>query len=127
MQSHGPVEILWRHMLKRAYFDNAGVVDQDIDFAKAIDDLSNSQLNLSGIEQIAFNREDFAAAGNKISLCTCQLIGIARNERNLAASRANMSREHEPESARPAGDEDNFVVQRVAIGANAARDYLSGG
>ena len=110
MQSHCALEILRRHMLNWTYFDNAGVVDQDVYLAKAIDDLPDSRLNFSGIQQIAFNREDFAAAGSKISLCTCQLIGIARNERNLAASPANMPREHESESARPAGDEDNFIV-----------------
>src|SRR5437773_2857551 len=104
MQSHCALEILRHHMLKRANFDNASVVDQDVYLAKAIDDLPDSRLNFSGIQQIAFNREDFAAAGSKISLCTCQLIGIACNERNLAAARANMSREHESESARPAGE-----------------------
>ena len=108
-------------MLKRTNFDNAGVVDQDVDLAKAIDDFPNSRLNLSGIEQIAFNREDFAAAGSKISLCTRQLIRIARNDGNVTASLANMSREHESESARPAGDKDNFVVQRIACSANDAR------
>jgi hypothetical protein len=110
-------------MLERADFDNASVVDQDIYLAKAIEDLPDSRLNLFGIEKIAFNRENFATARNKISLCTCQLIGIARNESNVAAARANMSREHESESARPAGDKDNFVVQRIACGANEARDY----
>ena len=122
MQVHGVLKILRRHMLERAYFDNAGVVDQDIDFAKAIDNLSNSQLSLSGIEQIAFNRENFAAAGNKISLCTHQFVRIACNDRNVAAARANMAGEHESESARPTGDEHNFIVQRVAYAPNEARD-----
>jgi len=97
-------------MLKGAYFDNAGVVDQDIDFAKAIDDFSNSRVNLSGIEQIAFNCENLTTAGDKISLCTHQFVRIARNDGNIAASRANMSREHETESTGATGDKDNFVV-----------------
>src|SRR6266480_1311773 len=118
MQVHCPLEILPHHMLEGANFDNAGVVYQDVYLAKAIDDSSNSRLNLSGIEQIAFNRKNFAAAGNKISLCTHQFVRIARNDRNIAASRANMSRQHESESTRSTGDENNFVVQRVACGAN---------
>src|SRR6478736_4866891 len=65
MQSHCALEILPRHMLERADFDNAGVVYQDVYLAKAIDDLPNSRLNLFGIEKIAFNRENFATAGNK--------------------------------------------------------------
>ncbi len=56
MQSHGAVEILRPHMLKRTDFDNAGVVDQDIDLAKAIDYSPNSGANLFAIQQIAFNR-----------------------------------------------------------------------
>jgi hypothetical protein len=51
-------------MLKRTDFDNAGVVDQDVDLAKAIDYLPNSRLNLSRIEQIALNRQGFATAGS---------------------------------------------------------------
>src|ERR1700741_320680 len=110
MQSHGSLEILRRHMLKRTYFDNAGVVDQDVDLAKAIDNFSNSQLNLSGIEQIAFDREDLATTRDQIGLCTHQFVTIARDHRKIAAPRADMTPKHEPESAGPAGDEDNFVV-----------------
>ena len=110
MQSHGALEILRRHMLNGPYFDNAGVVDQDVDLAKTIDDSPDSQVNLSGIEQIAFNCENFTTAGDKISLCTHQFVRIARNDGNIAASRANMSREHESESTGATGDKDNFVV-----------------
>jgi len=56
MQSHGAVEILRPQMLKRTDFDDARVVDQDVDLAKAIDDSPNSRANLFAIQQIAFNR-----------------------------------------------------------------------
>src|SRR5439155_879294 len=99
-QSHCRVaiEILMRQMLKGTDFDNTGVVNQDVDLDKAIDDSPNSRLNLSGVEQIAFNCEDPATAWRKISLCTRQFLMIPRNESNVAAVRANMSREHKSES-----------------------------
>ena len=46
MQSHGPFEILPRHVFKRTNFDNAGAVDQNVDLTEAIDDFANSRLNL---------------------------------------------------------------------------------
>jgi hypothetical protein len=41
MQPHCAVEILTGHVLQWTDFDNAGVVDQDVDLAKPIDDLPN--------------------------------------------------------------------------------------
>src|SRR6266516_6145318 len=111
MQAHGAIEILRRQMLKGTDFDYSGVVNQDVDLAKTIDDSPNSRLNLSGVEQIAFNCEDPATAWRKISLCTRQFLMIARNESNIAAVRANMSREHKSESARAAGDHDDFAAE----------------
>ncbi len=58
MQSHSAFEILARHVLKRTNFDDAGAVDQDVDLAEAIDDLTNSGINLCGIEQVALNGQD---------------------------------------------------------------------
>jgi hypothetical protein len=79
-------------------------------------------LNLSGIEQIAFNSQDYAAARREIGLCTREFIRITRNERNVAALRTNMSRKHEPKSARPACDKRDLVAQGVARRSNDAAD-----
>src|SRR5260370_24072023 len=95
MQSHGALEILMRHMLKRTDFDNAGVVDQDVDLAKAIDDLPNSRLNLPGIQQVALHGQHRTATPGKISFCAPEFIGVARNQRDLSARSANLSRKHE--------------------------------
>src|SRR5713101_1364510 len=122
MQSHGALEILMRHMLKRTDFDNAGVVDQDVDLAKAIDDLPNSRLNLPGIQQVALHGQRRTAARSKIGLCARELIRVARNKCNVAVSRANLSRKHEPKSARPACDEHDLVVQGIARGSNEAQN-----
>jgi hypothetical protein len=73
---------------------------------------------LPGIEQIAFNGQNRAAARSEIGLCTRQLIRIARNERNAPALRANMSRKHEPESARSTRDDCDFVAHGIARGSN---------
>src|ERR1043166_8649979 len=112
MQAHGAIEILRRQVLKGTDFDDSGVVDQDIDLAKAIDDSPNSRPNLSGVEQVAFNCEDPTTAWRESSLCARQFLMIARNESNVSAVRANMSREHKSESARTTGDQDNLFAQR---------------
>jgi hypothetical protein len=123
MQSHRALKILRRQMLKGTDVDGACVVDQDVDLAKAIDDLPNSRSNLSVIEQIALNRQDCATARRKIGLCTGEFFRIPGNESNAATSRANMSRQHESESTRSTGDEDNFFAQGIAGSANDASDY----
>jgi hypothetical protein len=73
---------------------------------------------LSGIEQIAFNGQNRAAAQSKIGLCTAQFFRVARNERNPPALRTNMSRKHEPETARSTRDDCDFVAQGIARGSN---------
>src|SRR5206468_4637837 len=110
MQSHGAFEILARHVLKRTNFDNAGVVDQNVDLAEAIDDLTNSCLDLATIEQIALNGQDHAAALDEIGLCTRQFIRVARDERDAPALRANVSRKHESKSARSTRDKCNLAA-----------------
>src|SRR5690242_9419982 len=109
MKLHGAFEILSRHMLKRTDLDDAGVVNQDVDLAKAIDDLPNSGLNLRSVEQVTLNSQDHAAARNQIGLCTRQFIRITRNQRDVTALRANVSCKDEAESSRPACDQHDFV------------------
>jgi hypothetical protein len=98
MQSHGALEIFSRHMLERADLDDAGAVDQDIDLAEAIDDLPNSGPNLPCIMQVALNRQNRAATPGEIRFCAPEFLSISRNERDLSACRADLSRKHEPKS-----------------------------
>ena len=76
--------------------------------------LSNSGLNLSAIEQIALDRERFVAARIEIGFCARELLGIARQQRDLAASLANLARDDQAEAARAAGNEGDFVAIREA-------------
>ena len=50
MQLHGAIEIFAVHVIERTDFDDAGVVDQDVDFAEAIDSCPDSGVNLRAIE-----------------------------------------------------------------------------
>jgi hypothetical protein len=86
-------------VLKRTNLDNASVVDQNVDLPEAIDDLTNSRLNLAAIEQVALNSLDCATARSEISFCPRQFVRVPCNEANTTALRANVSRKHEPESA----------------------------
>ena len=53
MQIHRALEILAMHVIERANFDDACVVDDDIEAAEIIDDLLNGGVNLRAIQQIA--------------------------------------------------------------------------
>jgi hypothetical protein len=113
MQLHRALKIFAAHVLKWTNFHDAGVIDQDVDPAEAINGSPDGRVNLSTIEQIAFDRENFTTASAEIGFCTHEFLTVARNQSHIAASLANMSCEHESESARTTGDEDNFVTQSV--------------
>jgi hypothetical protein len=100
-------------MIERTDFDDAGVVDQDVNPVEAIDHFPDSGFNLIAIEQIAFDRENFSAARSEIGFRVREFFWIACEESNLSVLRANVSRQHEPEPARAASDQNNFIAQRV--------------
>jgi len=118
MQSHRAVIIFAGHVVERTDFDDAGVVDQNVNSVEMIDDFPNSDLNLIAIEQIACDRENFSAATSEIGFCTRKFFRITRDESNVSALVANVSRQHEAKSARSATDQDNFIAQRVLRRAN---------
>jgi hypothetical protein len=110
-------------MIQRTDFDDAGVVDEDVNPVEMIDDFPDSSLNLMAIEQIAFDGENFSAARIDIGLGAGEFFCITREESNIATLLANVSRQHEPESTRSATDHGNFIAQRVLRRANNARGY----
>jgi hypothetical protein len=91
-------------MVERTNFDNAGVVDQDVNPAEAIDHFPESGLNLIAVEQIALDRENSSAARSEIGFRAGEFFWITREESNVSALRANVSRQHEPEPARAASN-----------------------
>src|SRR5262245_56222840 len=123
MQSHRAVVIFTAHVIERTDFDGAGVVDQDVNPVEMIDDFPDSGLNLIAIEQIAFDGENVSAARSEIGFRTREFFWITREESNLAALTANVSRQHETESTRSATDQDNFFAQWVLRRANDASSY----
>jgi hypothetical protein len=88
-----------------------------------IDDFPHSGRNLIAIEQIAFDGENFSAPRNEISFRAREFFWITREQSNLSALVANVSRQHETESTRSATDQGNFVAQRVFGRANEASAY----
>jgi hypothetical protein len=110
-------------VIERTDFDDSGVVDQNVNPVEMIDDFPDSGLNLIAIEQIAFDGENFSAARSEIGFRAREFFWITREESNLSALVANVSRQHEPESTRPATDQGNFTAQRVLRRANDASGY----
>ena len=123
MQFHRAVVIFAGHVIERTDFDDAGVVDQDVNPVEMIDDFPDSGLNLIAIEQIAFDRENFSAASREIGFRAREFFWITREEGNVSALVANVSRQHEPKSTRSATDQGNFIAQRVLRRANDASGY----
>jgi len=123
MQSHRAVIICAAHVIERTDFDDAGVVDQNVDPVEMFDDLPDCSLNLIAIEEIAFDDENLSAARSKIDFRAREFFWITCEQSNLSAIVANVSRQHETESTRSATDEGNFIAQRVLGRANDASGY----
>jgi len=104
-------------------FDDAGVIDQDVNPVEMIDDFADADPNLIAIEQIAFDGENFSAASSEISFCAPEFFWITRQESDVSALVANVSRQHEPESTRSATDQSNFIAQCVLRRANDTSGY----
>src|SRR5262245_53107369 len=123
MQSHRAVVIVTGHVIERTDFDDAGVVDQDVDPVETIDDLSNSGLNLTRIEQIALDNENFPSCRSEVGFGAVEYAGIPSKKLNGSALVANVSRQHEPESTRSATNQCNFIAQAVLRRTNSASGY----
>ena len=62
MKLHSAFKILACHVLKRTHFDNTGVIYQNVDLPKAINNLTDGSFNLCGIEQVTLNPESIRGA-----------------------------------------------------------------
>jgi hypothetical protein len=123
MQSHRAIVIFAAHVIERTDFDHAGVVDQDINPVEMIDDFPDSGLNLIAVEQIAFHSENVSATRSKIGFCAGKSFWMTREESNLSALVANVSRQYKAKSTRSATDQGNFIAQGVLRRANDASSY----
>jgi hypothetical protein len=74
-----------------------------------IDHFPDCSLNLIAIEQIALDGKNSSAAGSEIGFRAREFLWITREEGNLSAFVANVSRQHEAESTRSATDQGNFI------------------
>jgi hypothetical protein len=110
-------------VIERTDFDDAGVVDQNVNPAEVIDDLPDSSANLIAIEQVAFDGENFSATCGEIGFRAGEFFRIACEEGNLSALAANMSRQDETKSPRSATDQDNLIVQRELCCAKDTSGY----
>jgi hypothetical protein len=110
-------------MIERTDFNDAGVVDKNVNSVEMIDDFPDSSLDLIAIEQIALDRENSSAARSEIGFRAREFFWITRQESNLSALVANVSRQHEAESTRSATDQGNLIVQRVLGRTNDASGY----
>jgi len=91
MQAHGAVKVFELHVHERADLDDAGVIDEDVELAEMLESLLHGGVDLSGLELIAFDREDFSAEVIQVIFGSSELIRIARKESDLSSSLANLA------------------------------------
>src|SRR2546421_387237 len=84
MKAHRAIEILELHVRKRSDFDDAGIVNQDVDLTETLNRLLDGGLNLRGLEQIALNRKDFGSGAIQLRFRAGEFFGIARDESDFA-------------------------------------------
>ena len=107
MQSHRAVVIFAGHVIERTDFDDSGVVDQNVNPVEMIDDFPDSDSNLIAIvSRSRFDGENFSAARSEIGFRARESSSGSRARRaTFPPWLANVSRQHEPESTRPATDQ----------------------
>jgi hypothetical protein len=86
-------------MLDWTDLDNSGVVYQDVDFPEALERLLNCGLDLRGLEQIAWNRQDFSGEAIQLSLGAREFFGIPRYESDLSSASTNLACDFQPKTA----------------------------
>ena len=99
MQIHRALEIFALHVLERADFNNTRVVNHDVKATEMICDILDGCVDLLALEQITGDREDFAAALQKIFASSRQFVRIASEKRDTRAFRAKLAREDESKSS----------------------------
>jgi hypothetical protein len=113
MQAHGAIEIFELHMRKRTDLDGAGVVNQNVDLTKVLKHLLNCGLNLRGLEQVARDCQNVCSQTIQLRFGAGELFGIARDKSDLSSARANLARNCQPKAARAAGDEGDFIFEKL--------------
>jgi hypothetical protein len=109
MQVHRPLEVFASHVLERADLNNAGIVYYDVEAAETIDDLLDGGIDLFAFEQVARNREHFSAVPHEFLASSRQFIKIASEQCDPRAFSAKLASEDQSQSARSAGDQDDFA------------------
>src|ERR1700686_478503 len=122
MQVHGALEIFALHVLERADFDDARVVDHHVETAEVIDDSLHGVVDLRGIEQIARDGDYFSVATDQLFTRPRQFVLIAGEQSDARAFRAKLAREHQTETARTTGDENDFVCEGTVAAGGARND-----
>lgn len=107
-------EIFALHMIERAGFHDTSVVDQNVDPAETLDRLFDGGFDLGTIEQVALDVEYFTASKIETGFRAGEFVRIAREQRNLPATFADLSRNDQTEPARTAGDKGDFASIREA-------------
>jgi hypothetical protein len=94
-----------------ADFDDAGVINEDVDLAKMLKRLLDGGLNLRGLEQVALKGQDVGFEASELVFRVLELCLIASEKGDFSTACANLLRDLQTETARAAGDQRNFILE----------------
>src|SRR5437763_16245550 len=112
MHTHRAFKILLLHVFNRADLNDSGVVEKNIDFAMACQNLGHRGLNLRTFKQIALDREDFAAAQRQLRFGALELIRVPRQKRDFPAFARDLSSQNKSKPPRSPADQDHLHSKR---------------
>src|SRR5438093_3567847 len=99
METHRTIEILELHMGDRPDFDDAGVVNKDVDFAEILQRLLDCRLNLRRLEQIALDRQNISRETVQLGFRARELLRVTRDESDFSTACANLACDFQAETA----------------------------
>ena len=114
MGRHRVLEVLRLHVLERPDLDHAGVVHQDVDARRTLEDLGDRRVDVApstGCRRCMSSHRRVAAAPRPEPPRALELVLVARQQAHARALRGELPRQHQAEAARAAGDHDDAAGQ----------------
>jgi hypothetical protein len=94
-----------------ADFDDAGVINEDVDLAEMLERFLDGGLNLRRLEQVALKGQDVGFEASEIVFRALELCVIASEKGDFSTARANFLRDLQTKTARAATDQRNFILE----------------
>jgi hypothetical protein len=119
MGLHGRVVVFGALVIEGTDLDDAGVVDQHVDGAKAAGSVGHGALGIRPDADISGDRQhlEVGMVPPKRRRSPFELFGVAGHEGQVGPFGGQLARQHQPQAARAACDDDRAPVKVVGPAA----------